>query len=302
MNCKYTIALLISAFPLCGCAPPADSWKDYLEGHGFRTIDPCYSSDGHVLVFASPISGHGDIYAFYTHDRNFVRLTSGPEFESSPVLSPDGTHLVFERQADGNRHIWRMNPDGTGLRQLTFGSINDNIESAPTNSHIVIARDAPNIGLGRKLDKYTVALDDSSVRKATPKKWSPASSSFGNLRLYEEYNRDARRSEVWLADSRSGTTQLLGQGVSFRFSPAGKRAYFWAPEGFRSVSLEGGPSHIVKLPTAGESTGLRYSDDGRQAALLVNNSKTGDSQLVLIDTENASAITLPVDDAQSKRE
>ncbi|MBK9234225.1 MAG: DPP IV N-terminal domain-containing protein [Anaerolineae bacterium] len=37
----------------------------------------------------------------------------------NPVLTPDGTVIVFVSQKDGDDEIWRINSDGTGLRQLT---------------------------------------------------------------------------------------------------------------------------------------------------------------------------------------
>jgi TolB protein len=39
--------------------------------------------------------------------------------DGSPVLSPDGRRIAFVSERDGNRQIYVMNADGSGLRRLT---------------------------------------------------------------------------------------------------------------------------------------------------------------------------------------
>lgn len=38
-----------------------------------------------------------------------------------PSWSPDGTQIVFVRWQGSRTHLWLINADGTGLRQLTGG-------------------------------------------------------------------------------------------------------------------------------------------------------------------------------------
>ena len=42
-----------------------------------------------------------------------------PATDSSPVWSRDGTRIAFESSRDGNREIYVMNADGSGLIRLT---------------------------------------------------------------------------------------------------------------------------------------------------------------------------------------
>ena len=48
-----------------------------------------------------------------------VQLTSGTGRDASPRWSPDGETIVFDRAADGARHIMRMSPAGAGLEAVT---------------------------------------------------------------------------------------------------------------------------------------------------------------------------------------
>ena len=41
------------------------------------------------------------------------------------AYSPDGLKLVFSNNTDGDYEIYVMNADGTGVRQLTHNSSND---------------------------------------------------------------------------------------------------------------------------------------------------------------------------------
>jgi len=47
------------------------------------------------------------------------RLTDHPRMDYCPAWSPDGKHIAFTSNRDGNYEIYVMKADGTGVRNLT---------------------------------------------------------------------------------------------------------------------------------------------------------------------------------------
>ena len=59
--------------------------------------------------------------------RNQKQLTVDPHVNFKPAVSPDGSFIIFVSRRTGSAHLWRMDIDGTNLRQLT----DRNTESYP---------------------------------------------------------------------------------------------------------------------------------------------------------------------------
>lgn len=84
---------------------------------------PQKSPDGTTLVStASP----GDIYLIYFEDQAAtLRLTNDPEYDCCAAWNPNGDWIVFESDRSGNRDLYRIRPDGSGLTRITRHSGND---------------------------------------------------------------------------------------------------------------------------------------------------------------------------------
>jgi Tol biopolymer transport system component len=48
-----------------------------------------------------------------------VRLTDGPAADTNPVLSPDGQHIAFNYDLDGNLDVGVIHADGSPAINLT---------------------------------------------------------------------------------------------------------------------------------------------------------------------------------------
>ncbi len=62
----------------------------------------------------------GDIYIAPVAGGTATRLTSDEGLELFPKFSPDGQQIAFSGEYGGNRQVYVMNRDGSGLRQLSF--------------------------------------------------------------------------------------------------------------------------------------------------------------------------------------
>ena len=54
-----------------------------------------------------------------------TRLTHNPADDGYPAWSPDGRHIAFDSDRDGNREIYGMNGDGSGVTRLTDHGADD---------------------------------------------------------------------------------------------------------------------------------------------------------------------------------
>jgi Tol biopolymer transport system component len=83
---------------------------------------PAWSPDGSTIAFASDRDGGFDVYLMDVDGSNVRRITHHEAEDLEPVWLADGSRIVFCSSRDvypGNADIWIMNPDGTGLANLT---------------------------------------------------------------------------------------------------------------------------------------------------------------------------------------
>ncbi|MBB6123733.1 amidohydrolase family protein [Sphingobium subterraneum] len=85
------------------------------------------SPDGRTLVFDLL----GDIYTLPVKGGKARAITRGMAFDSQPMVSPDGSRIVFLSDRSGAENLWTMRIDGSDARQVTL--LDDNpIFASPT--------------------------------------------------------------------------------------------------------------------------------------------------------------------------
>lgn len=61
-----------------------------------------------------------ELYASDLQGGNIKRLTNNKYYDAEVSVSPSGKWILFSRQVDGMLDLWKMRPDGTDQKQITF--------------------------------------------------------------------------------------------------------------------------------------------------------------------------------------
>jgi TolB protein len=89
--------------------------------------EPAWSPDGRSIAFDSIRLGNRDVFVMRSDGSGQIRLTTHEAEDMMPYWSPDGTKLVFVSSRSGTRELWWMNADGSEPRQITHGSVRNDV-------------------------------------------------------------------------------------------------------------------------------------------------------------------------------
>lgn len=84
----------------------------------FLGID--WTKDGRI-VYGSNASGNADIWIMDRDGKNQKQLSTNPERDMTPVVSPDNRYIVYVNFQGRTPHIMRMETDGSNVKQITQG-------------------------------------------------------------------------------------------------------------------------------------------------------------------------------------
>jgi len=186
----------------------------------------------------------------YTSDLdggNVRRLTDNQYYEAEVSVSSDGEWIVFGRQIDGKMDLWRMRPDGSDERQITFTE--DWQEGAPfylPDSEMILMRAWKRSEYGKirptPMTVFTIKHDGSQRTARTFNRdmnWAPYPAPDGRhyvfVRIIEKNNW-----EIFLGDLAGGEPVRLTFNQSFdgfpALSPDGTKMLFARDEGEQFMS------------------------------------------------------------------
>jgi Tol biopolymer transport system component len=174
-----------------------------------------WSPGGYRLVFTGPAGACLDI--MNVDGTRFRRLLCNG-FSISPAWSPLGDVIVFSYVPLGGsfNELWTIKPDGSGLRQLTFGPVPDGSPDwSPDGSHIAFDRSGYPTS-----DIYVIEADGSNLVDLTAgaptdvNSW-PAYSPDGTLIAYDGSQSGIFGTDIYVMDSDgSNVVQLTSDGQS----------------------------------------------------------------------------------------
>ena len=137
-------------------------------------VSPAVSPDGRTIAFVSDKGGSPQIYTMRADGADMKRLSFEGSYNTSPAWSPKGDKIVFSGRRGGNQ-IFIVNPDGSGLNQLTSQGNNEDPSFSPDGRYISFASDRDGVkGI------YIMRANGEAQQRITPRtikayapRWSP---------------------------------------------------------------------------------------------------------------------------------
>jgi WD40-like Beta Propeller Repeat len=189
-----------------------------------------------------------------------------PKAESSGII-------VFESNRDGDLDIYTVNPDGTGLTQLTHNEDEDS-SPRPSPNGTLIAFDS--------VGGLTLIEPDGSGRRLLPGCFGLAAWSPDSTRLV----CDAEGQKLLVADVASGAVRTLAEsGRHASWSPDGRTVAFVEAQRLYVIPAEGGEPRRLGLRRVVDWETPSWSPDSRRLAYSVF---VGDGQDLFTVAANGS--------------
>jgi TolB protein len=143
------------------------------SSHGIE-VSPAVSPDSGHVAFVSDRGGSPQIYIMRRDGSDVRRITFEGSYNTSPSWSPKGDKIVFAGRRGGNQ-IFVINPDGTGLIQLTSQGNNEDPSFSPDGRYITFSSDRDGVkGI------FIMRANGEAQKRITPKnmkahspRWSP---------------------------------------------------------------------------------------------------------------------------------
>lgn len=258
--------------------------------------EPAFSPDGRTIAFARG----GDIYSVRPDGSGQRHLTSGPEIDSAPIVSPNGRYVVFERRAaeGAQGDLYTVGAQGGGLHPLATSAEDEHDpDFSPDGKAIVFVRSTAEAG-GTSDDLYSVRPGAGGARRLTSTavdEFEPRWFAGGILYSRGESTAGpAAYADVYTMRSNGTKVKSLVAGVGSAYvedvSPDGHAVIFRRDRGLWVKRI--GPSRARKLTELpdGSQTNSVFSSDGRRVAAFVE--AEGETRLVSIDVATGRSTDL----------
>ncbi|MCP4200624.1 MAG: S9 family peptidase [bacterium] len=288
-------------------APTAADPGDDLESSVARMAkiracwSPSFSPDGRRIAFVSDLNGVPQVWVVDSEGGWPDLVTSLDDQVGGVEWSPSGDWLAFSLAPGGgmNQQIYLTRPDGSELRRLTGGGLENNWlgDWSHDGKSLMLAS---NRRQPQSMDSWVYGVESAEFELLAE---NPGIGTIADI------SRDGRRALLWRMESRSSDNLFvreLEDGAEFvltphegpgsarggRLSPSGSTVYLGTNVGrdlfyFGRVELgeDGKPSPIEVLAARSDAE-LGFSllsPDGKTAVLLWN--AAGSSELEFVDLE-----------------
>lgn len=216
--------------------------------------DARISPDGKYIAFCYK----GDIWKVAAGGGEAVRLTTSPDYEASPVWSPDSRQIAFSSDRNGNDDIFIMSASGGAPTRLTFNSATETPEAfTPDGKYVMFSASiqdpasSAQFPSGRMSELYMVPVKGGAYKQVlgTPAKFMSYVPADNGKFLYQDvkgFENEWRKhqhcsvtTDIWIYDPASGRHTNLTQREGEDRNPVA------ASDGFYFLSERDGGSMNV---------------------------------------------------------
>jgi tricorn protease len=250
-----------------------------------------------VFVYA------GDLWSVPRDGGDAVRITSGAGSKTDPVFSPDGTHIAFTGEYDGNVDVFVVPASGGVPKRLTWHPAPDRVLGwTPDGKKIIFT--STRSAYSRYGEMFTVPAEGGVEEKLPlPTGYAASMSADGQSIAYEpvlrafgmwkEY-RGGATSRIWLARLSDSSITPVPRTNSNDFNPmwAGDRVYFISDRnGSASLFYYNIQTKEVKEAIQNRGLDLKSASLGPDAIVY---EQFGDISLYDLKTGKAKPVTIRV--------
>jgi len=242
--------------------------------------EPNFSPDGRTIAFVRD----GDIYSIRPDGSGERHLTSGPEIDSVPLVSPNGKYVVFERRSalggpDSQADLYSVGAMGGGLKPLASGGNDDHDAAfAADGKAIVFVRGTLGSGGSVNDDLYSVRPNGGGLSRLTSTakidEFEPRYFAGGIIFSRGESSPGAAAYADIYTMRRDGSrvrSQVAGVGSAYveDVSPDGHLVLFRRDQGLWGKKIGNYKARRLSALPDGSQTSAVFSSDGKRVAAFV---------------------------------
>ena len=230
------------------------------------------------IVFQSTrLTGSPGIFLMDPDGSDVRPVLADASINASPVLSPDGTRIVFTSTREGKQAIYLIDVSGTNLRRITSDTFAEGSPTwSPDGSRIAFVRSSQTFG-GAGL--FTVNADGSGLAQVHGSGSQPAWSPDGSRIAFGD-------GAIYLIDPDGSNLTPLVSGMGSMDDPA------WSPDGTRIAFggavtnqdifvVDADGSNLVNITNTADPSGEiqpSWSPDGQQ--IIFTGFRNGNEEIV----------------------
>lgn len=248
--------------------------------------EPSFSADGHAIAFVR----EGNVWAMRADGSGQRQLTSGPELDARPLVSPNGRYVLFERRtAEGStRDLYTVRVGGGPVHPIASSPSDEHEASfSPDGCTIAFVRSFAQPLGGTADDLYTVRPAGIKLRRMTR---TPEIDEFAPRDLDETivYSRGengegpSAYADIYSMDEKGKHVRKLIAGAGSAYvedaTASGRTILFRRDQGLWVKKIGGKGRELAELPDNSQTNSV-FSSDGKRVATFT---ATGEEQALSV--------------------